>query len=61
MQFFSMLLYFHRENEINIFSLQVSLAFREASLITAFYAELLSEACLEPSQTSTMELFCENS
>ena len=40
-----MLLYFHMKNEINKFPLQLSFNF---------------EASWEPSQESTMELFCEN-
>ena len=53
-----MLLYFHMENEINNFSLQVTFKFFfEAPLRTVFFAELLSAAYLEPSRTSTIELF----
>ena len=47
-----MLLYFNRKNEINNFSLQISFK---------LFAELLSEAYLEPNWTSRMELFGENS
>ena len=52
-----MLLYFHRENEINNISSQASFKFFDKS----YFAEVLLEAYLEPSRTSTMELFCENS
>ena len=55
MQFFSILLYFRRENEAwGIFKLLWSF------FDNSYFAEFLSEAYLEPSRTSTMELFWEN-
>ena len=56
-----MLLYFHRENETNNFSLQISFKLLWSFFDNIYFPELLSEAYLEPNQTSRMELFCENS
>ena len=61
MQFFSMLLYFHRKNKINDFSIQVFFKLFVKLLDNSYFAELLYEAYLEPSRRSTMERFCENS
>ena len=61
MQFLSMLLHFHTENETNIFSSKMSFALFVNFFDNSYFAELLSETCLEPSPTSAMELFYENS
>ena len=52
-----MLLYFHSENEMNNFSLQVCFKFSWSFFDNSYFAELLSEAYLESNQTSRMELF----
>ena len=57
MQFFIMLLYFHRKNGINKIASQVSFKLFVKFFNNSCSVELLSEPYLEPSRKSAMELF----
>ena len=61
MQFFSMLFYFHRENQINNFLYRYLSSFLWSFFDNSYFAELLSGQYLEPSRVSRMELFCKSS
>ena len=61
MQFFNMLLYFNRENQISKISSQLSFKLFVKFFDNSYFTELLSKAYLELSWTSTMEFFCKNS